>query len=191
MGSRCTGLVVGAYRLSCSVVCGFFPDQGSNLCPLHSGLTTRPPGKSKHYSVKLPFPLALSKKFKQGWYRGFWSSSTELFIFNFLLFKKGINIFFTTNLSYRAKMELNAWKQFDNCLVLSTCQLLSLFLFRLFLRGLSLFLTLAWTQNKKALSSSCGLEKWEIFMPVIFVLLAFLGSGVCDYIGNICSVCSY
>ena len=30
-----TGSVVVAYRLSCSATCGIFPDQGSNLCPLH------------------------------------------------------------------------------------------------------------------------------------------------------------
>ena len=27
--------VVVEHRLSCSVACGIFPDQGSNLCPLH------------------------------------------------------------------------------------------------------------------------------------------------------------
>ena len=34
-GSRRAGSVVVAYRLSCSVACGIFPDQGSNPCPLH------------------------------------------------------------------------------------------------------------------------------------------------------------
>ena len=34
-GSRCAGSVVVAHGLSCSVACGIFPDQGSNLCPLH------------------------------------------------------------------------------------------------------------------------------------------------------------
>ena len=34
MGSRCTGSVVVAHRLSCSVACGILPDQGSNPCPL-------------------------------------------------------------------------------------------------------------------------------------------------------------
>ena len=34
-GSRCTGSVVVAHRLSCSTACGIFPDQGSNPCPLH------------------------------------------------------------------------------------------------------------------------------------------------------------
>ena len=29
------GSVVVAHRLSCSVACGIFPDQGSNPCPLH------------------------------------------------------------------------------------------------------------------------------------------------------------
>ena len=27
--------VVAAHRLSCLEACGIFPDQGSNLCPLH------------------------------------------------------------------------------------------------------------------------------------------------------------
>ena len=27
--------VVVAHRLSCPAACGIFPDQGSNLCPLH------------------------------------------------------------------------------------------------------------------------------------------------------------
>ena len=34
-GSRHTGSVVVAYGSSCSAACGIFPDQGSNLCPLH------------------------------------------------------------------------------------------------------------------------------------------------------------
>ena len=29
------GSAVVAHRLSCSTTCGIFPDQGSNLCPLH------------------------------------------------------------------------------------------------------------------------------------------------------------
>ena len=29
------GSVVVAHRLSCSMACGIFPDQGPNLCPLH------------------------------------------------------------------------------------------------------------------------------------------------------------
>ena len=47
MGSGCTGFsscgswalepgsVVVAHRLSCSMACGIFPDQGLNPCPLH------------------------------------------------------------------------------------------------------------------------------------------------------------
>ena len=34
-GLQNAGSVVVAHRLSCSVACGIFPDQGSNLCPLH------------------------------------------------------------------------------------------------------------------------------------------------------------
>ena len=34
-GSRCAGSVVVAHGPSRSVACGIFPDQGSNLCPLH------------------------------------------------------------------------------------------------------------------------------------------------------------
>ena len=31
----CTGSVVRVHRLSCSMACGIFPDQGSNPCLLH------------------------------------------------------------------------------------------------------------------------------------------------------------
>ena len=34
-GPRRTGSVVVAHGPSCSAACGIFPDQGSNLCPLH------------------------------------------------------------------------------------------------------------------------------------------------------------
>ena len=34
-GCRCVGSVVVAHGPSCSVACEIFPDQGSNLCPLH------------------------------------------------------------------------------------------------------------------------------------------------------------
>ena len=34
-GVKSTGSVVVAHGLSCSVACGIFSDQGSNLCPLH------------------------------------------------------------------------------------------------------------------------------------------------------------
>ena len=30
----CAGSVAMVHRLSCSVVCGIFPDPGSNVCPL-------------------------------------------------------------------------------------------------------------------------------------------------------------
>ena len=33
LGARAS--VVVAHGLSCSAACGIFPDQGSNLCPLH------------------------------------------------------------------------------------------------------------------------------------------------------------
>ena len=54
MGSRCmgsvvvacglysTGSVVVVYGLSCSAACGIFPDQGSNLCPLHWQAVSQP-----------------------------------------------------------------------------------------------------------------------------------------------------
>ena len=35
MDSRHAGLIVVAHVISCSVACGIFLDQGSNLCPLH------------------------------------------------------------------------------------------------------------------------------------------------------------
>ena len=34
-GLSSAGSVVVAHGLSCSAACGIFPDQGSNLCPLH------------------------------------------------------------------------------------------------------------------------------------------------------------
>ena len=34
-GSRRAGSVIVAHGPSCSAACGIFPDQGSNLCPLH------------------------------------------------------------------------------------------------------------------------------------------------------------
>ena len=34
-GLQSAGSVVVAHGLSCSAACGIFPDQGSNLCPLH------------------------------------------------------------------------------------------------------------------------------------------------------------
>ena len=34
-GSRHAGSVIVAHGPSCSAACGIFPDQGSNLCPLH------------------------------------------------------------------------------------------------------------------------------------------------------------
>ena len=41
-GSRRAGSVVVAHRLSCSVACGIFPDQGSNRCPLHWQADSQP-----------------------------------------------------------------------------------------------------------------------------------------------------
>ena len=41
-GSRCAGSVVVAHRPSCSAVCGIFPDQGSNPCPLHWQADSQP-----------------------------------------------------------------------------------------------------------------------------------------------------
>ena len=41
-GSRRTGSVVVAHGPSCSVACGIFPDQGSNLCPLHWQADSQP-----------------------------------------------------------------------------------------------------------------------------------------------------
>ena len=34
-GLQSAGSVVVVHRLCCSAACGIFPDQGSNLCPLH------------------------------------------------------------------------------------------------------------------------------------------------------------
>ena len=41
-GSRRAGSVVVAHGPSCSVACGIFPDQGSNLCPLHQQADSQP-----------------------------------------------------------------------------------------------------------------------------------------------------
>ena len=41
-GSRRTGSVVVAHRLSCSAACGIFPDQGSNPCSLHWQADSQP-----------------------------------------------------------------------------------------------------------------------------------------------------
>ena len=41
-GSRRAGSVVVAHGPSCSAVCGIFPDQGSNLCPLHWQADSQP-----------------------------------------------------------------------------------------------------------------------------------------------------
>ena len=40
--SRRSGSVVVAHGPSCSAVCGIFPDQGSNLCPLHWQADSQP-----------------------------------------------------------------------------------------------------------------------------------------------------
>ena len=41
-GSRSAGSVVVAHGPSCSAACGIFPDQGSNLCPLHWQADSQP-----------------------------------------------------------------------------------------------------------------------------------------------------
>ena len=41
-GSRRAGSVVAAHGPSCSTACGIFPDQGSNLCPLHWQADSQP-----------------------------------------------------------------------------------------------------------------------------------------------------
>ena len=40
--SRRTGSVIVAHGPSCSTACGIFPDQGSNLCPLHWQADSQP-----------------------------------------------------------------------------------------------------------------------------------------------------
>ena len=42
IGSRHTGSVVTAHRLSCPMTCGILPEQGSNLCPLHWQMDSHP-----------------------------------------------------------------------------------------------------------------------------------------------------
>ena len=41
-GSRRAGSVAVAHGPSCSAACGIFPDQGSNLCPLHWQADSQP-----------------------------------------------------------------------------------------------------------------------------------------------------
>ena len=41
-GLQSAGSVVVAHGLSCSAACGIFPDQGSNLCPLHWQADSQP-----------------------------------------------------------------------------------------------------------------------------------------------------
>ena len=41
-GSRRAGSVVVAHGPSCSAACGIYPDQGSNLCPLHWQADSQP-----------------------------------------------------------------------------------------------------------------------------------------------------
>ena len=41
-GLQNAGSVVVAHGLSCSAACGIFPDQGSNLCPLHWQVDSQP-----------------------------------------------------------------------------------------------------------------------------------------------------
>ena len=41
-GSRRAGSVVVAHGPNCSAACGIFPDQGSNLCPLHWQADSQP-----------------------------------------------------------------------------------------------------------------------------------------------------
>ena len=52
-GSRHAGSAAVAHRPSCSAACGIFPDQGSNLCPLHRQADSQP---LRHQgSPSLPF----------------------------------------------------------------------------------------------------------------------------------------
>ena len=41
-GSRRAGSAIVAHGPSCSAACGIFPDQGSNLCPLHWQADSQP-----------------------------------------------------------------------------------------------------------------------------------------------------
>ena len=57
-GSRHAGSVVVAHGPSCSAACGIFPDQGSNLCPLHWQADSQPlrhQGSPAHFLIRLFF----------------------------------------------------------------------------------------------------------------------------------------
>ena len=64
-GSRHAGSVVVAHGPSCSAACDFFPDQGSNPCPLHWQADSQPlrhqgsPGVSFLRSHFESFPLVI------------------------------------------------------------------------------------------------------------------------------------
>ena len=53
IGSRCAGSVIVAHGPSCSTARGIFPDQGSNLCPLHWQADSQP----LHRQGSLPLPF--------------------------------------------------------------------------------------------------------------------------------------
>ena len=67
-GSRRAGSVIVAHGPSCSAACGIFPDQGSNLCPLHWQADSQPlrhqgsPSFTFLYKEFVPF----QKHFKVG-----------------------------------------------------------------------------------------------------------------------------
>ena len=58
--SRRAGSAVVAHGLSCSTVCGIFPDQGSNLCPLHWQADSQP---LRHQGS----PCSLFNNFSETW----------------------------------------------------------------------------------------------------------------------------
>ena len=51
-GSRRAGSVIVAHGPSCSVACGIFPDQGSNLCRLHWQADSQP---LRHQGSPIPY----------------------------------------------------------------------------------------------------------------------------------------
>ena len=69
-GSRRAGSVIVAHGPSCSAVCGIFPDQGSNPCPLHWQADSQPlrhQGSPVHLFLFTTFYMVSTYQTVQRW----------------------------------------------------------------------------------------------------------------------------
>ena len=64
-GSRRSGSVVVAHGPSCSAVCGIFPDQGSNPCPLHWQADSQPLRHQGSPGILFYSFLVMSRMYKE------------------------------------------------------------------------------------------------------------------------------